>query len=43
MATDMSSKRQHKQRRLVVLEMPPVDSPETAVKIAIAAEVKGKK
>jgi hypothetical protein len=26
-----------------VLEIPPVESPETAVKVAIAAEVKGKK
>jgi len=26
-----------------VLELPPVESPETAVKVAIAAEVKGKK
>jgi hypothetical protein len=31
------------ERFFAVLEIPPVDSPETAVKIAIAAEVKGKK
>lgn len=30
-------------RFVAVLEIPPVDSPETAVKVAIAAEVKGKK
>lgn len=31
------------ERFVTVLEIPPVVSPETAVKIAIAAEVKGKK
>jgi hypothetical protein len=31
------------ERFVAVLEIPPVRSPETAVKIAIAAEVKGKK
>ena len=30
-------------RFVAVLELPPVTSPETAVKVAIAAEVKGKK
>ena len=30
-------------RFVAVLEIPPVESPETAVKVAIAAEVKGKK
>jgi hypothetical protein len=30
-------------RFVAVLEIPPVTSPETAVKVAIAAEVKGKK
>jgi hypothetical protein len=31
------------ERFVTVLEIPPVVSPETAVKIAIVAEVKGKK
>jgi hypothetical protein len=31
------------ERFVAVLEIPPVISPETAVKVAIAAEVKGKK
>ena len=31
------------ERFVTVLEIPPVESPETAVKVAIAAEVKGKK
>jgi hypothetical protein len=31
------------ERFVTVLEIPPVVSPETAVKVAIAAEVKGKK
>ena len=31
------------ERFVAVLEIPPVSSPETAVKVAIAAEVKGKK
>lgn len=31
------------ERFVAVLEIPPVTSPESAVKIAIAAEVKGKK
>jgi hypothetical protein len=31
------------ERFVSVLEIPPVTSPETAVKVAIAAEVKGKK
>lgn len=31
------------ERFVAVLEIPPVTSPETAVKVAIAAEVKGKK
>jgi hypothetical protein len=31
------------ERFVAVLEIPPVDSPESAVKVAIAAEVKGKK
>ncbi|MDE2107548.1 MAG: hypothetical protein KGL39_60705 [Patescibacteria group bacterium] len=31
------------ERFVAVLEIPPVESPETAVKVAIAAEVKGKK
>ena len=31
------------ERFVTVLEIPPVDSPQTAVKVAIAAEVKGKK
>jgi hypothetical protein len=31
------------ERFVAVLEIPPVVSPETAVKVAIAAEVKGKK
>jgi len=31
------------ERFVTVLEIPPVTSPETAVKVAIAAEVKGKK
>lgn len=30
------------ERFVTVLEIPPVDSPESAVKVAIAAEVKGK-
>jgi len=30
------------ERFVIVLEIPPVDSPQTAVKVAIAAEVKGK-
>jgi hypothetical protein len=30
------------ERFVAVLEIPPVTSPETAVKVAIAAEVKGK-
>jgi len=28
---------------VTVLEIPPVDSPQTAIKVAIAAEVRGKK
>ena len=31
------------ERFVTVLEIPPVESPETAVKVAIAAEVRGKK
>jgi hypothetical protein len=31
------------ERFVTVLELPPVDSPQTAVKVAIAAEVRGKK
>jgi hypothetical protein len=31
------------ERFVTVLEIPPVSSPESAVKVAIAAEVKGKK
>ena len=31
------------ERFVAVLEIPPVDSPESAVKVAVAAEVKGKK
>jgi hypothetical protein len=31
------------ERFVTVLELPPVDSPESAVKVAIVAEVKGKK
>ncbi len=31
------------ERFVAVLEIPPVDSPQTAVKVAIAAEAKGKK
>lgn len=31
------------ERFVAVLEIPPVTSPETAVKVAVAAEVKGKK
>jgi hypothetical protein len=31
------------ERFVTVLEIPPVDSPQSAVKVAIAAEVKGKK
>jgi hypothetical protein len=30
-------------RFVALLEIPPVESPETAVKVAIAAEVRGKK
>jgi hypothetical protein len=32
-----------RERFVTVLEIPPVTSPETAVKVALAAEVKGKK
>ena len=31
------------ERFVTVLEIPPVDSPQTAVKVAIAAEMRGKK
>jgi hypothetical protein len=31
------------ERFVTVLEIPPVDSPQTAIKVAIAAEVRGKK
>jgi hypothetical protein len=31
------------ERFVAVLEIPPVDSPQTAVKVAIVAEIKGKK
>jgi hypothetical protein len=31
------------ERFVAVLEIPPVDSPQTAVKVAIAGEIKGKK
>ena len=31
------------ERFVTVLEIPPVESPETAVKVAMAAEVRGKK
>lgn len=41
--THKSGKNDSQERFVTVLEIPPVTSPETAVKVAIAAEVKGKK
>jgi len=38
-----SGKNDLDERFVAVLEIPPVESPETAVKVAIATEVKGKK